>query len=103
MIETVNERFREPVERFLRGDLGVLDFTHACRAVVTQVVDMRPLQGTEIDLFYELEVWETAGWDERADVVDRLRKMARAVLADIAYVAVATTGKFPSAPSQSRH
>lgn len=81
MSEPVDERFRDPLEHFLRGDVGVFDFTHAFMSVVNEVARTRPLQGTEVDLFFELEVWETAGWDERASVVDRLREMARTALA----------------------
>lgn len=68
---------------FRRGDHGALDFSHAYRAVVQEVADIRPLQGLEVDLFCELEVWETAGWEERFSVVDRLRDLARRLLEDI--------------------
>ena len=83
MSEQVDPRFRPPVEAFLRGDHSVFDFSHAYRDIVNQVAGLRPLRGLEMDLFYELEVWETAGWDERVLVVDRLRELARRSLDDI--------------------
>jgi hypothetical protein len=77
MTDPVDPRIQATALSFLRGDVGVLDFTYAFRGAVNEVTATRPLQGAEVDLFYELEVWETAGWDERPDVVDRLRAIAR--------------------------
>lgn len=62
---------------FLSGGHSVLEFTHAFRAAMNSVVSGRPLDGAEVDLFYALEAWETAGWQDRPDVVDRLRAACR--------------------------
>ncbi len=67
-------------EAFLRGDHSVFDFSHAVRGAVNEVAEERPLQGVEVELFYGLEEWETAGWDDRPAVVDRLRTLARTVV-----------------------
>jgi hypothetical protein len=72
-------RFAPLVEGFLRGDHSVLDFGHAFQGVVNEVTQARPLDGLEVDLFYALEEWETAGWDDRPEGVDRLRSLARAI------------------------
>lgn len=79
-MESVDERFREAGERFLRGDLSVPDFTYAVRDVTTAVVAQRPLRGKEVTLDALLEEWEQAGWDDRAAVVDRLRSLCRRLL-----------------------
>lgn len=74
-----DEPFAPVAGQFMRGDLGVLEFTHAFQRVMNQVTAERPLRGREVDLFYELEAWETAGWHERPHVVDRLRTLARSL------------------------
>jgi hypothetical protein len=73
-------RFAPLVEEFLRGDHSVPDFADGFRGVVNEVAKARPLEGLEVDLFYALEQWETAGWGERPDVVERLRSLARAIV-----------------------
>ncbi len=73
-------RFIPLAEEFLRGDYSVLDFTYAFRGVMNEVAAERPLDGLEVDLFYALEEWETAGWADRPAVVDRLRTLTRTVV-----------------------
>jgi len=80
MTVTPDPRIVVVTTEFLRGDHSVLDFTYAFRGAVNDVVQARPLAGVEVDLFYALEEWETAGWDGRPDVVDRLRVLARSVV-----------------------
>lgn len=80
MEDCPNRRFIAVADGFLHGDHSVLDFSHAFRAVVNEVATDRPLAGLEVDLFYGLEEWETAGWDDRPDVVDRLRALSTAII-----------------------
>lgn len=75
-----DRRFTPLAEEFLRGDHSVFDFSHAFRGAVNAVAKERPLDGLEVDLFYALEQWETAGWAERPDVVDHLRFLARGIV-----------------------
>lgn len=80
MEDSPDRRFVAVAEEFLRGDHSVFDFSHAFRAVMNEVATHRPLDGLEVDLFYGLEEWETAGWDDRPQVVDRLRALARTAI-----------------------
>lgn len=82
MSVSVDRIIRATVETFLRGDLSVVDFTYAFRAATAKVVEGRPLQGREVELFIALEEWESSGWADRADIVDRLRLLARQVVND---------------------
>lgn len=66
-------RFAPVGMEFLRGDHSVPDVAHAFRAVVNVVTTDRPLDGSEVEVFYALEEWEAAGWDDRPGLVNRLR------------------------------
>lgn len=79
MTDPVDDRLRDPAERFLRGDTSVVDFTFEVRRVVSGVIESRPLQGLEVDLYLTLEEWEATGWDGRPTVVERLRQLARSI------------------------
>lgn len=80
--EPSDPRFRAVARRFLAGDLSVLDFAHAFRGAMNEVTAERPLHGLEVDVFYELELWETASPDERVQVADRLRLLGRSLAGD---------------------
>ena len=73
---------RGAVLSFLRGDTSAVEFTYAFRAAVSEVAETRPLEGVEVDLLDALETWESAGWHERTDLIERLRATARAAAAD---------------------
>jgi hypothetical protein len=72
-----DRRFVPVVEEFLRGDHSVPEFIYAFRRAMGEVVQDRALSGVEVELFHGLEEWETAGWHDRPQVVDRLRRLAR--------------------------
>ncbi len=79
MPQVVHELVRDAAAPFLRGETSVIDFTYAFRAAVDQVTQTRPLHGQEVDLFFALESWESAGWAERLAAVDRLRSLVASI------------------------
>jgi len=75
----VAEPIRQAASAFLRGDVSVLDFTYAFRAAMNEIA--RPLEGLEVELFYELEAWESTPPSDRPLIVSNLRELAAKITA----------------------
>jgi hypothetical protein len=80
-VNTVAPSIKHAAIKFLRGDTSVPEFTYAFQDAVQHVAAERPLDGLEVEIHESLEAWEAAGWQQRPEIVDRLRALSRAATA----------------------